>query len=194
MWSVFQGPCCAECSLPLKQLGNKGEASWEDFFFSSVFLNSFRLRQQVSKQFLKHILQTLFTAKKTCYEARRQQLLLVAFNIHTLTGIFWTGKNIFTSPTNKVKSITNPKNIALPRVLGNTTNNCRNLCPVSLPVSVSVCLPACQCFCLSVSLSFDFLNSWWIWTLSLHMDLDLDLLYHQWHHRKCTWINRIVSI
>ncbi|KAF0033397.1 hypothetical protein F2P81_013463 [Scophthalmus maximus] len=46
------------------------------------------LRQQVSKQFLKHILQTLFTAKKTCYEARRQQLLLFAFNIHTLTGIF----------------------------------------------------------------------------------------------------------
>lgn len=57
-------PCCLVCSLLLKQVGNKGKLLPRTFF-----LKSFRLRQQVSKLFLKLSLQTLFT-RKTCYEAK----------------------------------------------------------------------------------------------------------------------------
>lgn len=69
-WYVkyISSPCCLVCSLLLKQVGNKGKLLVCTFSF--FFLkNSFRLCQQVSKQFLKLSLQTLFT-RKTCHEAK----------------------------------------------------------------------------------------------------------------------------
>lgn len=64
----ISSPCCLVCSLLLKQVGNKGKLLVRTFFFEKQ-KNSFRSCQQVSEQFLKLSLQTLFT-RKTCYEAK----------------------------------------------------------------------------------------------------------------------------